>query len=320
MTDTTGTLGGTAKRRSLGFLLLAATLLMWGSLPLQLKILIARIDPITLTWYRFTGALILLAVFGGPSCVRNLREEGSRRVWLLLLLCGVGLTANYLLYLKGLDNLTPSTAQVVMQTVPFMVLAGGILIFHESFAGRQWWGVLFLVLGSGLFFNQKLHQIQLGSSLVTGIGYILLSAVCWTTFILAQKALLRVLKSRTIMLCCYVTGCVILGPQAAIGTILDLTSTFLILILSATLIAVISYLAFSTAMRHVPATTAGLTIANIPLITLLCMFIFGGTIEHLTAENLNTLAVIGACLVVIGSAFGASGPASKKQNIPLLPD
>ena len=76
----------------------------------------------------------------------------SRRVWVLLLLGGIGLTANYLTYLKGLENLTASTAQIIMQTVPFMVLAGGILIFKEAFAGKQWWGVLFLCMGSILFF------------------------------------------------------------------------------------------------------------------------------------------------------------------------
>jgi len=290
-------------------MLMGATLLMWGSLPLQLKILISRIGPITLTWYRFTGAIILLSIFGGRSYYSNLREAWSKRVWMLLLLGGVGLTANYLLYLKGLEHLNPSTAQIVMQTVPFMVLAGGILIFGETFAGRQWWGVVFLLAGSLLFFNQKFDKIQIGSSLATGIGFILLSAVSWTVFLLAQKALLRSLGSRTIMISCYLLGFVILGPQAAIGTIFELTPMFLVLLVAVTVIAVVSYLAFSTAMRHVPATTAGLTIANIPLITLFCMTLFAGLVDQLPPENLNTLAYSGAFLVVIGSAFGAMRPA-----------
>jgi drug/metabolite transporter (DMT)-like permease len=295
------------QNKNLGLSLAALTLLMWGSLPLQLKILITRIDPTTLTWYRFTGAILFLVLIGGRTCFRDLRDEWSRRVVLLLLLGGTGLTCNYLLYLKGLDNLTPSTAQIVMQTVPFMVLGGGILIFRESFAFRQWWGVGFLAVGSVLFFNQDMDQFTPGSSFVAGIGYILLSAVSWTVFLLAQKALLDSLKSRTIMLCCYLTGSIVLGPSARIDTILYLPPMFLILVFSVTLIAVISYLTFSTAMRHVPATTAGLTIANIPLITLLFMSIFGGTTEHLAPESLNTLALVGAFLVVVGSTVGALG-------------
>ena len=48
---------------------------MWGSLPLQLKILIARIDPTTLTWYRFTGAIVCVAA-SRSAC---LSSEGCRR-------------------------------------------------------------------------------------------------------------------------------------------------------------------------------------------------------------------------------------------------
>jgi len=296
------------QNRNLGLSLAALTLLMWGSLPIQLKILIARIDPTTLTWYRFTGAILFLIVIGGNSCIRNLRNEWSTRVVLLLLLGGTGLTCNYLLYLKGLDNLTPSTAQIVMQTVPFMVLGGGIVIFGESFAIKQWWGIGFLAIGSVLFFNQEMDQFTLGSSFLTGIVFILLSAVSWTIFLLSQKALLRTLKSRTIMLCCYMIGSIVLGPLARHDTILNLPPMFLIMVVSVTLIAVISYLAFSTAMRHLPTTTAGLTIANIPLITLFFMSVFGGTTEHLATENLNTVALIGAFVVVVGSTFSAIGP------------
>ncbi|HCK08476.1 MAG: hypothetical protein CME21_08040 [Gemmatimonadetes bacterium] len=296
------------KRQTFGLSLVLATLLMWGSLPLQLKILIARIDPTTLTWYRFTGAIVCLLLFGGPSSLRNLKRGWSRRVAILLGVGGLGLTANYLLYLKGLDHLTPSTAQIIMQTVPFMVLAGGIFVFHEPFAGRQWWGVVFLGGGSILFFNQRFDQIVWGSEMVLGITFILLSAIAWTTFLLCQKALLDSLSSRTIMLFCYSIGCVILGPQAEVETILRLPTLFIVLVGSATLLAVVSYVSFATALRHVPTTTAGLAIANIPLITLLGMLIFGGQVPHLQAENLNALAMFGALLVVVGSTFGAVGP------------
>jgi len=305
--------------RKLGLSLMAFTLLMWGSLPLQLKILISKVDPISLTWYRFTGAMIFLTAIGGRSIIQNLRAVSSRRVWILLLICGTALTGNYMLYLEGLDILTPSTAQIVMQTVPFMVLGGGILIFGESFGGKQWWGIALLVVGSILFFNQRFDQIEIGSSFVSGIGFILLSAVAWSIFLLAQKALLGALKSRAIMFCCYLTGSILLAPFASTGLIFSLPPMFLILICSATLIAVVSYLAFSTAMRHVPATTAGLTIANIPLVTLLCMWILGGNVDHLAAENLNTLALFGAFLVVVGSVFGALG-SNRAKDLPLPPD
>jgi len=295
-------------RRTFGLTLMACTLLMWGSLPLQLKILISRIDPTTLTWYRFTGAMIVLAVIGRRTFVKDLRQAWCRRTVVLLLLGGIGLTANYLTYLKGLDHLTPSTAQILMQTVPFMVLGGGIVIFGEAFAGRQWWGVVFLAIGSVLFFNQRVDQIAFGSDLLTGIGFILFSAVSWTTFLLSQKALLAHLRSRTILLVCYLTGFLILGTRANVGTILSLDTVFLTLLLSATLLAVISYLTFATAMRRVPATTAGLTIANIPLITLLFMLTFAPHTDLLAPENLNTMALAGACLVVFGSAIGAMGP------------
>ena len=71
---------------------------------------------------------------------------------------------------------------------------------------------------------------------------------------------------------------------------------------------------FATALRHVPTTTGGLTIANIPLVTLFFMLLFGGTVEHLAAENLNTTALLGAVVVVGGTVLGALGPSKKETK------
>ena len=40
----------------LGFLLAMTTALMWGLLPIAMKVLLKSMDPFTLTWYRFAAA------------------------------------------------------------------------------------------------------------------------------------------------------------------------------------------------------------------------------------------------------------------------
>jgi drug/metabolite transporter (DMT)-like permease len=63
----------TTGRWKLGLSFALLTAVMWGVLPIALKALLDRIDPYTLTWYRFLAAGALLGDFsstagGSPLC------------------------------------------------------------------------------------------------------------------------------------------------------------------------------------------------------------------------------------------------------------
>ena len=148
----------------LGLALTLTTAACWGVLPIALKLALQGMDSVTITWYRFTvAALVLgtiLAVTGGLPTLHSL----SRRIWLLLALATAGLTGNYVLYLVALSHTTPSVAQIVIQLAPVFLLLGGLIVFRERFSARQWAGFALLMLGLALFFNRRLPEVLTGIS------------------------------------------------------------------------------------------------------------------------------------------------------------
>ena len=300
-----------------GSLLVAYTLLCWGTLPLVLKILITEIDPVTLAWYRFVGSAMLIAAVSCRAIVHGKVGALRKSSKLLLFTAALGLSANYVLYLKGLRFLTPGSAQIVLQVAPFFVLAGGVAFFRESFSKRQLLGVAVLAVGSLLFFNQRLEGFtSLTSDYLMGVGLIVLAAASWAIYILAQKKLVQSLGARTIMLFCYLTGSLILLIGVKHTQVLTLQPDMVGLLFLSIAITATSYVAFASALRHIQATKAGLAIANMPLITLVMTAIIAPFVDRIPEENLNLVAIVGAFLVVTGSMIGAAGPGMRKADPP----
>jgi len=307
----------TTGRWKLGFILSLNTALFWGVLPIALKILLDDMDPYTITWYRFLVAALVLGVFivrkHGMSPFKKFC--GRRIVWVLLAAVGVG--SNYVLYLLGLNFLTPSTSQVVIQLAPMLLLLGGILFFKESFSGMQWLGFGIFVIGLALFFNQRLNDLLYRlTDFTLGVLLIVAAAMTWTVYALVQKQLLRVFASETILLFIYACGVVFFLAVSHPGQLLHLSRTSLLLLAFCALNTLVAYGSFAEALDHWEASRVGAVIAIVPLITVVAMRI-GASIfpEYIDPENLNLLSIGGAVLVVIGSLTAAMGKATAIKTI-----
>ena len=81
-------------KAGLGFSLVTA--IMWGALPIALKVVLAEVDSFTVTWFRFlVSTAIALAWYGrrSGSAVRRLL---SRPLWPVTVLAVAGLVTNYI--------------------------------------------------------------------------------------------------------------------------------------------------------------------------------------------------------------------------------
>ena len=137
----------------LGFSLV--TVVMWGVLPLALKEVLKVMDPLTISWYRFSLSAILALLWYGRKSGPALARLLTRRTWPLTLAAVLGLVGNYILYIWGLDHINPGAAQILIQIAPVMLLAGSVAIFKEHFSAFQWLGVICLCSGMLLFFHQR---------------------------------------------------------------------------------------------------------------------------------------------------------------------
>ena len=230
----------------LGFVLALITAASWGVLPIALKLTLQGMDPVTITWYRFAAAALvlgaILAVTGGLPTLHSL----SRRIWLLLALAITGLTSNYVLYLVALSHTTPSVAQIVIQLAPVFLLLGGLFVFRETFSTRQWAGFALLMLGLVLFFNRRLPEL-LNLSTDTGLGtaLLVLAAIVWAVYGLAQKQLTEHLRPQQILWLVYLGAVLVLFPAASIGTVRDLEALQLWMLIFCCANTLIAYGAFA---------------------------------------------------------------------------
>ena len=82
-----------------GLLLALTTAVLWGLLPIALTVVLARLDPYTITWYRFAASALFLGTV--LAATQRLPAFGaiSRSTWLLVVIALAALVGNYVLYL-----------------------------------------------------------------------------------------------------------------------------------------------------------------------------------------------------------------------------
>jgi drug/metabolite transporter (DMT)-like permease len=291
---------------------------MWGVLPVALKILLDNIDPLTLTWTRFLVAALLLGGFLAWRQRLPPRGRLGRNGWVLLAVCALGLVGNYLLYVFGLDRVTPATSQMVIQLAPVFLLVGGLVLFREPFARIQWGGFLVLGLGLLLFFNDRFGDLAEGRGrYYAGVMITVIAAISWAAYALAQKRLLRRLASDQILLLVYAGSALALLPTARPGALTGLSTLALALLIMACLNTLVAYGAFAEALAHWEASRVSAVLSITPLLTLTTSWLTEQISPGLIVpDRINGLSLMGAVLVVAGSAMTALGGQVRRRSQP----
>ncbi len=295
----------TSGRWKYGLLLAFITSFMWGVLPIALKGLLLYMDSVTITWYRFFIALIVIFSFlFFKNKLPTKKVLSSRFILLLLFISTVGLLANYILYMSGLEHSTPEGAQLMIQIAPMLLLLGSLWLFKESFNLWQSFGVISFVLGLILFFNHRLHELtSIESDYGYGVFLVFLAAILWAFYALAQKQLLSYLSSVQVMMIIFLFGSILFLPYSEPALIQDLDLLGWVLLLFCGANTVIAYGAFSESLAHWEASRVSAILSITPLITLLSVHITHHYFpDYIQAEELNNLSILGALLVVFGSA------------------
>jgi drug/metabolite transporter (DMT)-like permease len=267
------------------------------------------LDVYTVTWFRFVLAFGLLGIY--LAARKQLPEpEKLRSASLgLLAIATIFLGLNYLLFLQGMVQTSPTNAQVLIQLAPVLMGLGALAVFKERYTLHQWVGLGVLSLGLALFFHEQLKMvIAAPATYLLGNGLLVIASATWAIYALAQKQLLQKLPSSTIMLVIY-GGCAILfSPLATPQPLLILTPLQWGMLLFCGLNTLIAYGAFAEALEHWEASRVSAVLALTPIVTLISVWAVSLLVPTLIApEHLTILGVLGAVLVVAGSSAIALG-------------
>ncbi|MBX8519418.1 DMT family transporter [Pseudomonas cichorii] len=293
-----------------GLCLALLTAFLWGILPVKLKQVLQVMDPVTVTWFRLLVSGVLLFIWlASVKRLPNLKVLGGKGR-ILVALAVFGLVGNYVLYLVGLRLLSPGTTQLMIQTGPILLLLGSIVLFKERFTLGQGIGLLVLLIGFGLFFNERLVELFTSlSDYTAGVLIVFLAAVVWTFYGLSQKQLLTVWNSLQVMMVIYLFCALLITPWAHPMEALQLSPLQGWLLLACCLNTLVAYGAFAEALAHWEASRVSATLALTPLVTLAAVAVAAWLWpDYVQAEEINALGYSGAVLVVLGSALTALGP------------
>ena len=297
----------TSGRSRLGLALALTTVALWSVLPIGLKIALTGMDALTLTWYRFVGAGAvlgtILAARGGLPRVAGF----DGRLWSLLAVATVFLCGNYVLYVVGLAHTNAGTAQVVIQLAPLLLAAGGAVVYREPVGAQQLLGFVTVAVGLLLFSHEQIaHLMSDLDRYYRGLAAIVLAAVSWALYGLAQKQLLVRLRSPQVLLCLYVGGALLFAPFATPSSLLALSGTEILAFLFCVANMLIAYGTFVEALVHLEASRVSAVLAMVPLSTLAAIAAARVVMPDLVApEPLTGPAVAGAAMVVAGSLAAA---------------
>ncbi len=293
----------------LGLLLALATTLQWGFLSIALKLLLDGLDAFTITWYRLTAAALVLAAWQARRGRLPRPWRLARSSWLLLAVALAGLVGNYVLFVVSLEYVSPATAQVVIQLAPMLFLLGGLVVFREPFSRLQWVGLVVLVGGLALFFNDRLPAlVRLSGQEAVGAAIVVVAGVVWAGYALAQKQLLTELSSVNILLLVYAGSAVALLPLARPAAVTGLSGFELGLLVFCTLNTLGAYGCFAEALAHWEASRVSAVIALTPLVTILAILWLAPLWPELEmAAGLDAVGLGGAAVVVVGSVMAALG-------------
>ncbi|MBD2462327.1 DMT family transporter [Oscillatoria sp. FACHB-1407] len=309
----------TSGRWQLGFALAMTTAILWGVLPIALKVALQAVDVYTVIWFRFLVSFGLLALFlavrGQLPEIQKLRSARLD----LLAIATIFLALNYLGFMEGLHQTSPTNSQVIIQTAPVFFGMGALWIFKERYTLQQWLGLGGLILGMTLFFDDQLRSLATASTqYLLGTGILVAAAAVWAVYALAQKQLLQQLSSSVIMLVIYGGSALLFTPFASPEQLLNLTPLQWGMLVFSAFNTFLAYGAFAEALDHWEASRVSAVLSMTPIITLISVSVGAAIAPAIVArEPITLLGITGAMFVVLGSlaiALGRRTPQQLKPN------
>ena len=301
---------GTDNRK--GILYAAFTASMWGFMAIVLKVITYELSPVTVVWFRFFSAFILLGVW---TLIFRRNDFGIfRRPPYQLLLAALFLALNYLGFITGIKYVSPSSSQIFIQIAPVSFALSGIIIFREHVSWKHIVGFIGVLSGIGLFYSEQLGEMAGGADHFTlGMLLVLGGGLSWAVFATLQKGLVRKVHPNQLNLFIYGLCALGLAPLVKFSSFQGMPAVTWILLLYLGLNTVLAYGSLALAIKLTEATRVSVIITLNPIITFVTMAILTRmNVPWIEPESFSMMSVLGA-LTVLGGAILVISAGWKKR-------
>lgn len=276
----------------------AVTALLWGFLPILMKIALKDFSGGSIVWFRFTFAFLVLFLFlkfqkkQPESIIKSPPGFG--------VMAGIFLAGNYFYFLKGIETSSPSNAGILIQTAPVILVILGVVVFKERFNRNQGIGLAIAIVGFVLFYRDQSRQW--GLEIYTNASlYIQAASLLWVGYMVLQKKLVALYEAQLLNLLVYGTASLVLITVTTWSEFntSDIGSWVLMIFLGVN--TLLAYGCLAEAIKYIPLWLLSVVITLNPFITLIFMHILSKVAPGLVApEIIGLWGYVGACTAVCG--------------------
>ena len=276
----------------------AVTALLWGFLPILMKIALQDFSGASIVWFRFTFAFPVLFLF------LKLRNKQPEAIILsppgLGILSGIFLAANYYYFLKGIETSSPSNAGILIQTAPVLLVILGVMLFKERFNWKQGIGLAIAMIGFVLFYIDQ--SSQWGGEVYTEASlYVQAAALLWVFYMIIQKKLAGLYEAQNMNLLVYGTAAIVLTPTVIWADFNNPNLGSWVLMVFLGVNTLLAYGCLAEAIKYIPLWMFSVVITLNPFITLIAMHFLSvvapGWVEP---EVIGLWGYAGACIAIFG--------------------
>lgn len=284
-----------------GIIYASVTAFFWGFLAIALKVAVQKVDPLTVVWFRFVVAFVVLAAwlfYKQPASFRIIQKPP---LWLVL--AALALSWNYTGYMLGIDYTTPSNAQLFIQSGPILLAIAGFVVFKENIRRKQIFGFLIAIIGFSFFYNDQLTAFfNTSGTYKTGILFVLSAAFAWAIYATLQKKLVTNYSVNSLNLILFGLPAILFIPFVNIAPLVYLHWSWWLLLVFLGLNTFIAYTCIANALKYLEANKVSIILILNPMITFITMGVLTelnvSWIEH---ERFSLITLFGVALVFTGA-------------------
>ena len=284
----------TEERSTAPFLALIPAQLLFGSLPVIGKIVLAVLPPMALVGIRVAITAAILFVIQAFRRRIWLKEKGD--YWRFAALSLFGVVFNQLFFIGGLSLTTASNTSLLAVMIPVFALAVGSIAGFEKLTAIKIIGIIFAA--AGVIFLIDPRKASFSSQTTIGDIFIIINCLAYGIYVATSKGAITRNGTFRSMMWVFIFASIICIPLGAFSlSTIDLTAVDTNIWLISTYIAVgataAPYLLNAWALSKVNPSTVAVFVYLQPLIGFGLAVLFLG-------EKINLTFIISAALIFAG--------------------
>lgn len=259
-----------------------------------------QIPPMTLAFARFAVATPILIAFTAhtPSSRKAIKFALKTDFLSFSLLALSGVTLQYVLEFYALRYISATQGSIIINLHAIFAMLLSAAFLHEALTSRKALGVFIAFSGVVVITIRDVTATSLRFIDPVGVLVMIGAALCWATYSVYGKRVLRRYSNEVTTSCAFLLGTLYLIPCALsegnMGVLLNSSSlTWLSIFFLAIPCSVVAYILWNHLIHILDVTKVLVTLYIMPIPTAILSYIFLG-------ERFTYFLVVGAVLVIVG--------------------